>query len=70
MGLLLDSDTGQQAQSGGMVSPGLCLPGGPIGKAGPEAPAPDGGPPSHTRFALSGASGGHFGLAQHGGTTT
>lgn len=27
---------------------------GPFGKAGPEAPAPDGGPPSHAHFALSG----------------
>ena len=52
--MLLDSDTDRQAQSRGMVSPACAFQEGLFGKAGPEAPVPDGGPPSHAHFALRG----------------
>ncbi|CAM9449348.1 unnamed protein product [Rangifer tarandus platyrhynchus] len=51
---MLGSDTGRQAQSGGRSHRACAFQEGPFGKAGPEAPAPDGGPPSHAPFALSG----------------
>lgn len=52
--MLLDSDTDRQVQSRGMVSPACAFQEGLFGKAGPEAPVPDGGPPSHAHFALRG----------------
>lgn len=44
--MLLDSDTDRQARSEEIVVTGACaFQEGLFGKAGPEAPAPDGGPP-------------------------
>ena len=66
--LLLDSDTPTGAE-GGWPHRACAFQEGPFGKAGPEAPAPDGGPPSHARFALSGRLWGPLRACTARGTT-
>lgn len=66
--LLLDSDTPTGAE-GGWPHRACAFQEGPFGKAGPEAPAPDGGPPSHARFALSGCLWGPLRACTARGTT-